>query len=274
MQYYKRTVVPMRRKGARNIVILVAAGAILVAANSRGYLGFVKSFGGRGVSAIGGWFSQAGNSTGDFVHLVTSVRELNSELDQLRRENATLRTKLSEDDELRHENEVLRRQLGFGETATRRLVPAQVVGYQPDSFHQYLLIGRGSREGVEVGMAVVSEGVLVGKISEVSVSTAKVFLVIDPEFKVNGLDQETRATGTVKGQLGTGLIMDKIAQSDAIHPGDTIITSGLGGELPKGIIIGRVESINQSDNAIFQTAQIASVLKFNRLELVFVVVSL
>ena len=66
-------------------------------------------------------------------------------------------------------------------------------------------------------------------------------------------------------------VMDKIAQSDSIHPGDMVITSGLGGELPKGLVIGRVESVSTRDNAVFQTAQIASDLHFNKLELVFVV---
>lgn len=96
-------------------------------------------------------------------------------------------------------------------------------------------------------------------------------MLTDPTFRVNGLDQETRASGTVHGQIGTGLVMDKIAQSDSVKPGDTIITSGLGGDLPRGLILGQVESVQTSDNAVFQSAQLTSDLKFNKLELVFVV---
>jgi rod shape-determining protein MreC len=67
--------------------------------------------------------------------------------------------------------------------------------------------------------------------------------------------------------------MDKIPQDQAMTPGDTIITSGLGGDIPKGLIVGTVQSVNRSDNEVFQTAQLASPVKFNKLELVFVVVA-
>lgn len=264
----------MRRKGRRGVLVAVLGGAFLVAAGTQGWLAPVKTATGYLFGGAAGSFARAGSRTGNFLATVTSIRELSGENASLRAQNAEFRQRLSEDAELRQQNEALRKQLSFGEAVSRQLVPAEVIGYQPDNFRQFITIGRGSRDGLKEEMAVIAEGSLVGKITEVTATTAKVFLVTDPNFRVNGLDQETRATGTVRGQIGSGLIMEKIAQSDSVKPGDTVVTSGLGGELPRGIIIGRIESINQHDNAVFQTARVVSSLKFARLELVFVVTSL
>jgi rod shape-determining protein MreC len=261
----------MRRKSRRGVMAAVTGGVLLVIAGALGWLAPVKSATGYLLGGAAGSFARAGSRTGNFLATVGSIKDLSSENAQLRAEVAQLRERLSEDAELRQQNEALRKQLSFGEAAPRQLIPAEVIGYQPDNFRQFLTIGRGSKDGLKEGMAVIAEGSLVGKVAEVTATSAKVFLVTDPNFRVNGLDQETRATGTVRGQIGTGLLMEKIAQSETVRPGDTIISSGLGGELPRGLIIGRVESVNQHDNAVFQTARIVSSLKFPRLELVFVV---
>ncbi|HSX48260.1 MAG TPA: rod shape-determining protein MreC [Candidatus Nanoarchaeia archaeon] len=262
----------MRRKPGNRILVLVAIGLVLVVMNTRGWLSPVK----RLVSAVfrpaASLFGGAGSSTGNFFSLVGDVRNLSAENRRLASENADLRQKLAEDAELRQQNDALRRQLSFGEAESKQLLPAEVVSYQPDDFRQFLTVNRGSRDGIKEGMAVTAEGrQLVGKVSEVSDHEAKIFLLTDPTFRVGALDQESRATGTIRGQIGSGLTMEKIAQTDVIKPGDTVITSGLGGELPKGLVIGRVESVDQKDNAVFQSAQIVSELKISKLELVFVV---
>lgn len=264
----------MKKKRANKVLLLVASGALLVWAGGKGLLDPLRGAINFVITPVGSVFSSAGSGTGNFLRTFIQVRDLSEKNAKLEKEVAELQQRLSEDAELRHQNETLKRQLGFGEAASRQLIPAEVVAYQPDNFRQFVTINRGTNSGVKEGMAVISEGALVGKITEVDKSTAKVFLVTDPNFKVGGLSQDSRATGTIKGQLGSGLIMDKIAQSEVVKPGDTILTSGLGGDLPKGIIIGQVESVNQSDNAVFQTAQVASPLRFSKLEVVFVVVSL
>lgn len=246
---------------------------MLIWANRLGLLGPVKAIGGVIFAPIGQVFSGAGTGVGSFFRNIANIRTLETENARLSREATDLRRRLSEDGELRLQNEALRKQLKFSGDSTQKLVPAQVIAYQPDNYRQFLVINRGSADGLKEGMAVVSEGFLVGKITEVSIRSSKVFLLIDPTFRVNGIDQETRASGTVHGQIGTGLIMDKIAQNESVKPGDTIITSGLGGDVGRGLVIGRVESVAAKDNAVFQSASISSDLNFNKLELVFAVLS-
>ncbi len=259
------------RPAGRRILGLVLAGALLVGAQREGWLGPLHVVTDYTVAPIGSWFAGLGRGTGGFLSTAGDLSHLASDNSRLEAEVADLRTQLSQDAELKVENANLRRQLNFNENSSLKLVLARVVAYQPDNFRQFLTINRGTGDGLKVGMAVISEGVLVGKISEVSRSGAKVFLVSDPDFRVAGLCQETRATGIISGQIGGGLLMDKIAQSDTIQPGNTVITSGLGGEFPRGLIIGRVDSVSSSKGAVFQSARLSSGLSLPKLELVSVV---
>lgn len=255
------------------LILILSSGVLVIWFNKLGILAPIKTVSGIILSPISRLFGNAGSGVGSFFQMATSIRNLNQDNAKLSLEVLELRKRLSEDIELRQQNEALRRQLNFGSSKSQQLVASQVIAYSSDNFRQSLIINKGTLDGVHDGMAVVSEGLLVGKIVESNLKTAKVFLAIDPSFKVNGIDQETRASGTVHGQIGTGLTIDKIAQNDAINPGDTIITTGLGGEIPRGLIIGKVESVQDKDIAVFKSAQITTSLRYNKLELIFVLVS-
>jgi rod shape-determining protein MreC len=114
----------------------------------------------------------------------------------------------------------------------------------------------------------------VGTLSDVQSGTAKIMLVTDPEFKLAAKDQESGADGILQGQLGNGLTMDKIGQDVSVKPGDTVTTSGLGGLVPAGLFIGQIQAVDAHNNVIFQSAQISSPFKANKLRFVFVVIGL
>ena len=255
-----------RRRGGAKLLVILTIGLLLVLARQQGWL---KPLGGL-VNAISapaaGLLTGAGRSVGRWL-----PGNATGENEQLRRQLGELRQEVVRLKEMEAQNKQLRQQLRFAEEVEANLLPAEVVSYQPDNYRQFLTIRRGNNDGIKVGQAVVAEGFLIGRISEVLPGSAKVFLIINPDFRVNGIAQETRAGGTVRGQLGSGLTMDKIPQGEAVKPGDNVVTSGLGGQFPKGLLIGQVEAVDQSENAIFQTAQLATGVKFNKLELVFVV---
>lgn len=221
-----------------------------------------------------GAFSRFGNATTGWLAVVGSAGKLGDQNQQLLSEVASLRQQVNQDTELKAQNDQLRQQLNVGNLPPDRLVAAEVIGYQPDNFRQFITIGRGSTDGISSGMAVVEQGALVGTIQDVGPHTSKVFLVIDPNFRVAALDQDEsdRPTGTIHGQIGNGLEMDEIAQTETIKPGDTIVTSGLGGDVEKGLIVGHIQTNNKQDNGVFQTAQVTTDIQFNRLEIVYVVV--
>lgn len=263
----------MRNRASRQIGGLVAVVVLVIALGAVGRVGWLRSVFGYVTTPISHDLRGVSSGIGSTFTTVTQARHLAADNAHLEAQMASLRQQISNDAEIRQENAALKRQLQFNQAPSAKLIPAEVIAYEPDNFRQFLTIGRGHNDGIATGMAVEADGVLVGQIQSTSATTAEVFLVTDPDFRINGLDQTTRATGTVQGQLGNGLAMTKIAQSDQVSPGDTIITSGLGGAITKGIIIGRIGSVDQSDNQVFQTAQISSDLKISKLELVFVVAS-
>jgi rod shape-determining protein MreC len=265
----------MRRRGVnRRLFGLLALGVIMVVTYQLGALRPVSGFVGTVSAPVQAVFSRFGNTTAGWFAVAGSAGQLETQNQQLRSEVASLRQQLSLDSELQAENDQLRQQLNVGNLPPDNLVAAEVIGYQPDNFRQFITIGRGSSDGISSGMAVVEQGALVGTIQDVGPHTAQVFLVIDPNFRVAALDQDEpdRPTGTIHGQIGGGLEMDEIDQTETINPGDTIVTSGLGGDVEKGLIIGHVQTNSKQDNGVFQTAQVTTDIQFSRLDIVYVVV--
>ncbi|HSX41205.1 MAG TPA: rod shape-determining protein MreC [Candidatus Saccharimonadales bacterium] len=258
----------------RRLFGLLGLGLLLIIANSLGWLAPVRN----AIGAIGKPITtatiRAGGGFDNFFSLFTPISKLTAENQKLKAQVAALQQKISSDTELKAQNEALRRQLGAGTINPQQLAAAEVVGYQPDNFRQFITIAKGSNDGIQVGMAVVTSGTLVGTVQEVGPQTAKVFLVIDPSFRVAAIDQDQpdRPTGTIHGQIGSGLIFDKIAQNQTIKPSDTVITSGLGSGIPKGIIIGKVQTVDKRENGVFQSAQVSTDVPFSKLEIVYVVV--
>ncbi|MCX6806069.1 MAG: rod shape-determining protein MreC, partial [Patescibacteria group bacterium] len=184
-----------------------------------------------------------------------------------------LKNQLSSLKEVANENDELRTQLKFNEKLKLDLAAARVVSSEGTSLRKYITIDRGRNSSLKSGMAVVSSGVLIGTIDKVEDFSSTVFLSSDPDFRIRGLGQDGRAQGIVRGQLGQGYLFEKITQAESIKRGEFVITSG-SGLVPKGIIIGEVESSTKSDNAVFQSAQLKPLVDISSIEVVFVVIGL
>ncbi len=262
-----------RRSINRRLIGLLSAAALIGVIGAAGWLRPLQGAASWLTRPLTGVVSSASSAIGSWWTVANSVGSLASDNQRLQGKVASLQAQLSQQTELRAQNDELRKQLGVGAVRPEKLIAAEVIGYQPDNFRQFLTIGRGSNDGLSAGMAVVSQGTLVGTLQEVTATSSKVFLLIDPTFRVTALDQDSpnRPTGTIHGQIGSGLIMDKIAQNESLKPGDTIVTTGTGAEIPKGLIIGRIQTVDKKDNGVFQIAQVTSDIVFNRLEIVYVV---
>jgi len=192
-------------------------------------------------------------------------RELQELVDRLMSENVRLR-------EAEIENVTLRQQLDFKQAnPSYELVAAEVIGQDPSGFLRYLIIDRGAEDGIADGMPVVTAAGLVGRISEVYSRSAKVLLITDASSSVNALIQSSRAKGVVQGGIGHRLVMRYIQQGEKVNVGDMVLTSGLGGNFPKRLVIGQVTAVRQRDIEMFQEVEVRPAVDFSRLEMVMVI---
>lgn len=260
----------MDKPAQRRIAIFAAIGAAVVLLGSIGWF-----TGGLGIvtSSITRSLHNFGTGVANNFGVVTSARNLASDNAKLRKENADLRAALATASAGASELAAIKKELGLRELAGKRLVPADVVSTQPDSYRTFITINRGSSDGVATGMAVLVDGTLVGTVNQVNSLTSRVLVVTDPSFKVSGqvLNGSEGATGTVHGSIGGGLVMEKIPQDQKIKVGDIVITSGQGGDIVKGYSLGTIRSIKKADNGVFQSAVLSTPVQVNRLQTVFVV---
>ncbi len=192
-------------------------------------------------------------------------RELQATVDSLMIENVRLR-------EAEIESANLREQLHFKlSNPTYELLAAEVIGYDPSNLLHYIVIDRGSQDGIASGMPVVTARGLVGKIASVYPHSARVMLLTDPSSSVSALIQSSRASGVVQGSGRLGLTMRYIEQNEQVEVGDIVLSSGLGGNLPKRLVIGKVTSITREQVEMFQEVHVQSAVQFDRLEMVLVI---
>jgi rod shape-determining protein MreC len=255
----------------RRILITVAIGFLLVVGGVAGALGPLRWVFDLTILPVGRGLASAGSATSQTLGNLSKVSDLARANDSLSRENASLRQRLAADGETRRDNDALRRELGLQVAGSLKQQAAEVVAYEPGSYRQFVTINQGSSLGIKDGMAVMSGGVLIGEIRGVQAGVSRVILVSDPEFKLTAKDQDTQADGLVQGQLGSGLSMTQIGQTAIVHPGDTVTTTGLGGQIPAGLLIGKIESVNAPTNAVFQSAEVSTTLQTSQLRFVMVV---
>jgi rod shape-determining protein MreC len=120
-------------------------------------------------------------------------------------------------------------------------------------------------------MPVITDRGLVGRISDVGATWSRVLLIIDPQSTVNALTQSTRASGAVQGQADGSLVMRSIPQEDAVSVGDTVFTSGLGGNFPRQLLIGQIVEAERKDYELYQSAIVQPTVDFDHLEVVLII---
>lgn len=217
-------------------------------------------------------FYVVGRNLTEVFSFLGSIGAMKTENEKLVRENNSLASEVASLQETKKENETLREQLNLVPKDKFNLEPSFVIGQDPQSFGSWLVIDKGSSDGVETGMSVVvSDGILVGKIDEVGSNSSKVSLLTDSSSAVNVSDLETGAKGLIKGAYGLGLSMDMVAQADALNEGDTVITSGLDGKTPRGLLVGKVQEIRVSPDKLFQQAIIMPRVRYQNLSVVFII---
>lgn len=261
---------------AVRVVILALTAVLLLALQQTGRLGNVESLvtlvtapGQSGLATLTGRISESLATVQDF-------RDLQQRVAELERINQSLIVETLRLTEVERENQRLRELLSFAETRPGfelrgGQIIARVIGQDSNNFLNFVMIDLGARHGIEVGMPVVNDQGLVGRIGSMTDTTAKVLLITDTSSTVNGILQASRLTGVVNGVPGSDPVMGFIPQGTEVGIGEVVLTSGMGGNFPKGIPIGQVVAVRQRDFEVFQEAVVRTTVDFGRLEFVMVI---
>lgn len=196
-----------------------------------------------------------------------------SQLEELRAQNERLRSRVAELEEARLENARLTELVKLTKARDLESVAAHVIGRPTSAWENVITIDRGSEDSITAGMPVLGPLGLLGQTVEVSRSSAKVRLITDPRSGVAAMIQATRVEGIVRGSLDGYLSLDFVSVDSTVSAGDVIITSGLGGVYPKGIIIGEVLTAERTPSALQQEIRLTPASDPLALEEVLVLVS-
>ncbi len=219
--------------------------------------------------AVSGLF----NGIGDLFGAVRDLRDLRDRNAELERQNQDLLTEIASLRGLQNENQILRQLLNFTqENPQYQYQTAAVIGRDPSPYLKFITLNAGSLQGLRPGMPVVTAGaVLVGRVDQVSLRSAKVQLLNDPSSAVNVRLQTSGVTGLVAGQQDGSLLMEYIPLDANLEVNDIAMTSGLGGNLPRGLVVGQVDSVEKRDVDLFQTARLRPAADYERLAVLLVI---
>jgi rod shape-determining protein MreC len=198
------------------------------------------------------------------VHVQEENKRLKGLVEELERKNAEL-----VETAIAHER--LRRFLNFKENIPSPTLPAELIGGDASSWFRTITINKGDGDGIGKGMVVVSEAGLVGQVIQTSWDVSKVLLITDYNSSVDTICQSSRARGIVQGK-GTELCdLNYVSRREDVSLGSRVITSGLGGRFPKGLLVGTVTLVEKKPYGVFQQVVITPAVNFKKLEEVFVI---
>ena len=232
----------------------IVLGALLVAALLLTTLYFREGPGGplhrtrTGVLAVsapleqaGSWLTSPLRAVGDFAGDLAVSR---NDLAALRVQNVELRQQIASLAEAKAENTRLGALLDLKRALQLPMSAARVIGRPTSSWEGSLVIDKGSHAGFKPGMPVIAAQGLLGQLVEVAPNASKVRLLTDRRSGVAALIQSSaRGRGIVRGSIEGGLSLDFLDRGSNPKVSDTVVTSGIGGIFPKGIVIGDISFI-------------------------------
>lgn len=244
----------------------------LLALSLGGYLSPVISIAVKPFVSAEAWIATRYNAVHDFLTVPRDVASLRQRNVDLEAEVAQLQTQVIELQQQISEAQVLYALLDFArEHPENKYIASSVIGKDPSPFLHYVIINKGSDDGVRHGMPVVNQKGLIGRVDAVTSNAARVQLISDPGTSVNVRLESSQTEILMQGSETGELTLQMIPLDMEIKPGDVILTSGLGGIYPANLMVGQVSSIKQSGSNLFKTASVQPVVDLSALDVVLVI---
>ena len=221
-------------------------------------------------SPIQNLFTSATDSISDVFDHYLFLVEVSKENDRLL---LGLNRLSKKNNELLERNKLLERSANLTEFLgedERPFVVAKIIGYDATQWSKVVFINRGTDHKVEKNLSVVTDAGVVGHVIHSSLKSSKVLLITDSRSAIDSLFQETRKSGITVGTGEDICEMKFVPISAKVGIGDKVISSGLGGVFPKGLMVGTVVDIVKQDHELFQDIMVFPSVDLSAMEEVLV----
>lgn len=215
--------------------------------------------------------SSVKNTVSGFWHRYIFLVDLNEKLltleqrtQALELENQMLREKYAE-------NQRLRALLELQERYTFKMMPAEIIGRDPSTWFNTLIINRGKKHGVEIDSGIIAPHGVVGKVVSVSNSTAQVLAITDVNSSLDVILRTSQSRAILEGYKGETCKLNFVLKTEDVQIGGEVITSGLHGIFPKGLLVGTVSAVEKDARGFFQFVQIEPSVEISKINEVMII---
>ena len=254
----------------RLVVGLVAVGLVVLAIS--GYLTPIFSTSVSPLIKTQSWLAERYLAFKDFFTSPKDMATLREQNIQLGNEVALLQSEIVQLQENLSQAQILYSLLDFMRSnPEHEYVAATVIGREISPYMQYMIIDKGSNDGIRYGMPVVTQQGLVGRIDAVIGNASRVELISDAKSVVNVRLQSANVDAQVRGSITGEMSLEMVPQATDVQVGEVILTSGLGGTYPPNIFVGQVLTMQTKQNTLFQTGSVQPMVDFSRINAVLII---
>ena len=265
-----------KKKGIAGVVITIIIIVLLVVfTNSNAnQVSYIEKICNVFVMPIQNGFTYLKNKMSGNDSFFADMDTLKSENEDLKKKNSELEQSLRELEIIKAENDTLKEYVNLKDKYTDyTTVPADVINRDISNYSSTIIINVGSDDGIKEEMTVIADSGLVGHVISVTNNTAKVQTIVDTASAVTSKISTTEDTIVVQGTLEdkSTLRANFIPTDAVVLQGDTVETSGIGGIYPKGIHIGTITEVVNTNNITDRYAIVQTAVDFNKLNTVLVI---
>ncbi|HAJ69737.1 MAG: rod shape-determining protein MreC [Alkalibacterium gilvum] len=261
------------------VSVILFVSLISLSIRNSGNIPFIQQASNDITAIIGRIYSKPANAIIDTFDSIDNLQDTYEENQRLKIEIDRIYERQAELSTLAEENNRLEEELELKQSLTDyKTISGVVISRNPDNWVDQLIIDRGSQDGVSKGMPVMSGNGLIGRISETSPTSSKVVLLTNIEQTSNQISSEIiMEDETVNGIISDHneetdqLLMSQITSTTEIKVGELVTTSGLGGTIPRGLVIGEVEKVSMDSYGLGQQVYVKPSADFNNIRFVTII---
>ncbi len=230
------------------------------------------------LNPIRGAVNSIAEDSDSIIGRLTKGGEYQTEIDELKTENAELKKQLADYESTKQELAELKQFMGFKEANEHHTYsePCTIIGYVANDPYHSFIINKGSDDGISIHDPVITGEGVVGVISSISANTATVETILSPDLSIGAISADNKYTGVIEGEIllaaDCKTRMLYLDRDTKLNEGSLITTSSASGIFPQGYLIGTVESIESMDSGLSKYAVIEPAVDFESMTSVVAII--